>query len=57
MSSTGSGGVSETVEPKEMPLCFVKYLLGERYVGMLRNWVYTNVARNQVLIPEERRCC
>ncbi|KAI0296837.1 hypothetical protein BC826DRAFT_1003237 [Russula brevipes] len=28
-SSTGSGGANETVEPKEVPLSFVKYLLGE----------------------------
>ncbi|KAI0296841.1 hypothetical protein BC826DRAFT_187012 [Russula brevipes] len=29
MSGTGSGGVNETVEPMEVPLCFVKNLLGE----------------------------
>ena len=36
-SDAQSGGLDEAVGPKEVPLCFIKYLLGERYVDMLRD--------------------
>jgi hypothetical protein len=47
-SSTGawSSGTDETVGP-EGPLCFVKYLLGDRCVEMLHNWARTNKTPNQ----------
>jgi len=40
--STGasSGGADETVGPEGLPLCFIKYILGERCVEMLHNWTY-----------------
>jgi len=52
-----SGGADETVGPKELPLCFIKYLLGERYVEVLpmRNWVDSNVRPNQAMSPATRR--
>jgi hypothetical protein len=28
---TQSGGFNEVIEPKDEPLCFIKYLIGERY--------------------------
>jgi hypothetical protein len=38
-SSTGawSGGADEAVGPEGLPLCFIKYILGERCVEMLHN--------------------
>ena len=47
--STGarSGGADETIGPGGLPLCYIKYLLGERCVEMLYNWAYTNVTLNQ----------
>jgi hypothetical protein len=48
-SSTGawSGGADEMIGPEGLPLCFIKYILGERCVEMLHNWTYTNVTPNQ----------
>ena len=40
-SDAQSGEVNKAMEPKEVPLCFIKYLLGERYVEMLQKWVCT----------------
>jgi hypothetical protein len=37
MSDAQDGGASKMAQPKGVPLCFVKYLLGERYVERLRN--------------------
>ena len=56
-SDARSGGANETVGPKELPLCFIKYLLGERYVEVLpmRNWVDSNVRPNQAMSPATRR--
>ena len=43
-SSTGAwSGADETVGPEGLPLCFIKYLLGERCVEILHNWAYNNV--------------
>jgi hypothetical protein len=53
---TESGKANETVEPKEVPLCFIKYLLDEGYVESLCEWVNTNAMWNQVMTPEKRRC-
>jgi hypothetical protein len=50
-SSTGArssgAGTNEIAGPEALPLCFIKYLLGERCVAMLHNWAYTNVTLNQ----------
>jgi hypothetical protein len=42
-----SGGADETIGPVGLPLCYIKYLLGERCVELLHNWAYTNVTPNQ----------
>jgi hypothetical protein len=41
-SSTGfrSGGTNEMVGPEGQPICFIKYILGERCVEMLQNCGY-----------------
>jgi hypothetical protein len=37
----------ETVGPEGLFLSFVEYLLGERCVGILHDWAYTDVTPNQ----------
>jgi len=56
-SDAQSGGFNETVGPKGERLCFIKYLLGERYVEVLRNLVDTNVTPNQAMTRAKRRHC
>jgi hypothetical protein len=55
LTGARSGGADETVGPEGLPLCYIKYLLGERCVGTLHNWAYTNVT--PVMTPEKRQCC
>jgi hypothetical protein len=42
-----SGEADETIGTMGLPLCYIKYLLGERCVELLHNWAYTNVTPNQ----------
>jgi hypothetical protein len=56
-SDAHSGGFNKTAGSKEVPLCFIKYLLGERYVEVLRNWADTNVTPNQAMTRTKRRHC
>lgn len=42
MPDAQPGGANKAAQPKEMPLCFIKYLLGERYVEILHKWVDTD---------------
>jgi hypothetical protein len=57
-SDTEVAGFNETVGSKEEPLCFIKYLLGERYVEVSRNLVVdTNATRNQAMTRTKLRHC
>jgi hypothetical protein len=42
-----SGGADETIGPEGLPLCYIKYLLGERCAELPHNWAYTNITPNQ----------
>jgi len=52
--SIGADGINVT---EEVPLCFIKYLLRERYVRDMCDRAVTETAPNLVMIPEKPLCC